>query len=160
MGVELNGRRAAVVGCGAAGRNIAAALTLLGADVVLVNRSQDRGRFAAQLLGLPFVPLAEFSPVGFALLVHATPVTDRVMVPLAGMSSDAAVLEMVPASTTTPLMAEARARGLVTVDGWQVLAVEGALHFLLMTGMTMPPSAALDLRPSLPVVDPSSMEKP
>jgi len=109
---------------------------------------------------LPFVPLAEFSPVGFALLVHATPVTDRVVVPLAGMSSDAAVLEMVPASTTTPLMAEARARGLVTVDGWQVLAVEGALHFLLMTGMTMPPSAALDLRPSLPVVDPSSMEKP
>jgi 3-dehydroquinate dehydratase/shikimate dehydrogenase len=160
MGVELKGRRAAVVGCGAAGRNIAAALTLLGADVVLVNRSQDRGRFAAQLLGLPFVPLAEFSPVGFALLVHATPVTDRVVVPLAGMSSDAAVLEMVPASTTTPLMAEARARGLVTVDGWQVLAVEGALHFLLMTGMTMPPSAALDLRPSLPVVDPSSMEKP
>ncbi len=160
MGVELTGRRAAVVGCGAAGRNLAAALTLLGADVVLVNRSEARGRFAAQLLGLPFVPLAEFSPAGFALLAHATPVTDRVLVSLAGMSSDAAVLEMVPAHTTTPLIAEARARGLVTVDGWQVLAVEGALHFLLMTGVAMPPSAALDLRPSLPVVDPSMTEKP
>jgi 3-dehydroquinate dehydratase/shikimate dehydrogenase len=154
MGVELNGRRAAVVGCGAAGRNIAAALTLLGAEVVLVNRSVDRGRFAAQLLGLPFVPLAEFSPAGFALLAHATPVTDRVVVPLAGMSSDAAVLEMVPAHRPTPLMEEARARGLVTIDGWQVLAVEGALQFLLMTGVALPPSAALDLRPTLPVVDP------
>jgi 3-dehydroquinate dehydratase/shikimate dehydrogenase len=154
MGVELNGRRAAVVGCGAAGRNIAAALTMLGADVVLVNRSLERGRSAAQLLALPFVPLAEFSPAGFALLVHATPVTDRVVVPLAGVSSDAAVLEMVPANRPTPLIEEARARGLVTVDGWQVLAVEGALQFLLMTGVALPPSAALDLRPTLPVVDP------
>lgn len=154
MGIALDGRRVAVVGCGAAGRNLAAALTLQGADVVLVNRSEDRGRFAARLLGLPFVPLAEFSPVGFALLVHATPVTDRVLVSLAGMSSDAAVLEMVPANTTTPLIAEARARGLVTFDGWQVLAAEGALHFLLMTGATMPPSAALDLRPATAVAAP------
>lgn len=160
MGIELHGRRAAVVGCGAAGRNIAAALTLLGAEVVLVNRSPERGRFAAQLLGLPFVPLAEFSPAGFKLLVHATPVTDRPLVSLAEMPGDAAVLEMVPANPTSPLIAEARARGLVTVDGWHVLAVEGALQFLLMTGVTMPPSAALDLRPSLPVVDPSPTEEP
>lgn len=150
MGVELNGRRAAVVGCGAAGRNVAAALTMMGAEVVLVNRNPERGRFAAGLLGLPFVPLSEFSPAGFALLVHATPVTDRVLFPLAGLASDAAVLEMVPANTTTPLIKEARARGLVTVDGWQVLAVEGALHFLLMTGVAMPPSAALDLRGDAP----------
>lgn len=153
-GVALNGRRAAVIGCGAAGRNVAAALTLMGAKVVLVNRDPDRGRFAAQLLGLPFVPLAEFSSAGFALLVHATPVTDQLLVSLAEMSRDAAVLEMVPASTTTPLIAEARARGLIAVDGWQVLAAEGALQFRLMTGVAMPPNAVLDLRPALPVVDP------
>lgn len=160
MGVELHGRRAAVVGCGAAGRNIAAALTLLGAEVVLVNRSEERGRFAAQLLGLPFVPLSRFSPAGFALLVHATPVTDRVVVPLADLPGDAAVLEMVPAMTTTPLIAEARARGLVAVDGWQVLAVEAGLQFLLMTGVALPPSAALDLRSPLPVGDPSTTKEP
>jgi 3-dehydroquinate dehydratase/shikimate dehydrogenase len=159
MGVELHGRRAAVVGCGAAGRNIAAALTLRGAEVVLVNRSEDRGRFAAQLLALPFVPLAEFSPAGFTLLVHATPVADRVLVPLAGLSSDGAVLEMVPTNTTSPLIAEARARGLFTVDGWQVLAIEGDLQFQLMTGVAMPPSAALDLRAPLRVVDPSLTEE-
>jgi 3-dehydroquinate dehydratase/shikimate dehydrogenase len=155
MGVELDGRRAAVVGCGAAGRNIAAALTQRGADVVLVNRNEDRGRFAAQLLGLPFVPLAEFSPAGFSLLVHATPVADRALVSLAGLPSNAAVLEMVPAHTTTPLIAEARARGLLTVDGWQVLAIEGALHLQLMTGAVMPPNATLDLRAPLRVIDPS-----
>jgi len=87
-------------------------------------------------------------------------VTDRVLVSLADLPRDAAVLEMVPAHPTSPLIAEARARGHVAVDGWQVLATEGGLHFLLMTGATMPPSAALDLRPSLPVVDPSLTEEP
>lgn len=150
IGVELDGRRAAVVGCGAAGRSIAAALTALGADVVLVNRSEERGRFAAQLLGLPFVPLAEFSPAGFTLLVHATPVTDRVLIPLADMSSDAAVLEMVPTNTPSPLIAEARARGLLTFDGWQVMAAQGFPQFQLMTGVAMPPSAAFELRGVVP----------
>jgi 3-dehydroquinate dehydratase/shikimate dehydrogenase len=159
MGVELNGRRAAVVGCGAAGRSIAAALTALGADVVLVNRSEERGRFAAQLLGLPFVPLAEFSPAGFALLVHATPVTDRVLVPLAGLSSDAAVLEMVPTNTPSPLIAEARARGLLTFDGWQVMAAQARPQFQLMTGVALPPSAALELPAPLRVVGPSLTEE-
>jgi 3-dehydroquinate dehydratase / shikimate dehydrogenase len=146
MGVELNGCRAAVVGCGAAGRSIAAALMALGAEVVLVNRGAQRGRFAAQLLGVSFVPLAEFSPVGFTLLVHATPVTDRILVPLAGLSSDAAVLEMVPTNTTSPLIAEARARGLVTFDGWQVMAAQAAPQFQRMTGVAIPPSVALELR--------------
>jgi 3-dehydroquinate dehydratase / shikimate dehydrogenase len=146
MGVELGGRRAAVVGCGAAGRSIAAALTARGTDVVLVNRSEERGRFAAQLLGLPFVPLAEFSPAGCTLLVHATPVTDRVLVPLAGLSSDAAVLEMVPTNTASPLIAEARARGLVTFDGWQVMAAQAVPQFQRMTGVALPPDAALELR--------------
>jgi len=146
MGVELSGRRAAVVGCGAAGRSIAAALTVRGAEVVLVNRSEERGRFAAQLLGLPFVPLAEFSLAGFTLLVHATPVTDRIPVPLAGLSSDAAVLEMVPTTTASPLIAEARARGLITFDGWQVMAAQAVPQFQLMTGIALPPSAALELR--------------
>jgi 3-dehydroquinate dehydratase / shikimate dehydrogenase len=146
MGVKLDGRRAAVVGCGAAGRSIAAALRALGAEVVLVNRSEERGRFAAQLLGMQFVPLAEFSPAGFTLLVHATPVADRLVVPLAGLSSDAAVLEMVPTNTPSPLIAEARARGLITFDGWQVMAAQAVPQFQLMTGVALPPSAALELR--------------
>ena len=58
---------------------------------------------------------------------------------------------------TTPI-----ARALPTdrlPHGWQVLAIEGALHFQLMTGMVMPPNAALDLRAPLRVVDPSLTEE-
>jgi 3-dehydroquinate dehydratase/shikimate dehydrogenase len=144
LGVDPRGQRTAVVGCGAAGRSVAAALALAGAEVFLVNRGQARGRFAAERLGLPFVPLTEFSPVGFTLVVHATPVIDRVPISLAGLSRGATVLELVYSGTPTPLAAEAAARGLFVVDGWEVLAAEVALQFQVMTGLTMPPSLAMD----------------
>jgi shikimate 5-dehydrogenase len=57
---------------------------------------------------------------------------------------------MVPTETPTPLIADARARGLFTFDGWQVMAVEGDLQFQLMTGVAMPPSAAFELRAVAP----------
>jgi len=158
-GIELHGQRAAVVGCGAAGRAVAAALALAGAEVVLVNRSWDRGHFAERLLALPFVPLADFSPVGFTLLVHATPVTDRLPLSLAGLSKDATVLELVYTEATTPLIREAGVRGLFTVDGWHVLAAEVAMQFQLMTGATMPASTASDCPVPFRVVDHPLLEE-
>jgi 3-dehydroquinate dehydratase / shikimate dehydrogenase len=144
LGIDPNGHRTAVVGCGAAGRSVAAALALAGADVCLVNRGHDRGRLAERLLGLPFVPLADFNPVGFTLVVHATPVTDRVPIPLTGLSTNASVIELVYADSTTPFIDEASARGMFTADGWHVLAAEVPLQFQIMTGLTMPSGVPFD----------------
>jgi shikimate 5-dehydrogenase len=69
------------------------------------------------------------------------------------------VVEFVPADRTTPLIEEARARGLFTVDGWQVMAVEGDLHFRLMTGVAMPPGAVRDLSAPLRGDDPPLTEE-
>jgi len=157
-GITPHEQRVAVVGCGAAGRAVAAALALAGAEVVLTNRSWDRGRFAERRLALPFVPLHDFSPVGFTLIVHATPVTDRLPLPLTGLSRDAAVLELVYTDTTTALMREARARGLATVDGLHVLAAEAAKQFELMTGLTMPVNSMVDSPVPFRAVEPLRAE--
>ncbi|HET9623347.1 MAG TPA: type I 3-dehydroquinate dehydratase [Kofleriaceae bacterium] len=137
-GIAPHGQRVAVVGCGAAGRAIAAALAMAGAEVVLVNRGWDRGRLAEHLLALPFVPLESFSPVGFTLIIHATPVTDRLPFPLAGLARHATVLELVYADKVTPVIDAARAHDLTTVDGLRVLGAEVAMQFELMTGRAMP----------------------
>jgi 3-dehydroquinate dehydratase/shikimate dehydrogenase len=158
-GFDPCGHRAAVLGCGPAGRAVAAALALAGAEVFLVNRGSERGQFAERLLALPFVPLAHFSPVGFTLLVHATPVTDRLPLPLTGLSKDATVLELVYTDATTPLIREANVRGLSTVDGWHVLAAEVAMQFQLMTGLTMPRSAAIDCPVPFRVIDHPLLEE-
>src|SRR6185436_4698525 len=66
-GIALSRKRAAVVGCGGAGRAVAAALEQEGAAVTLVNRGLERGGHAVRLLGLPFAPLAGFEASAFQL---------------------------------------------------------------------------------------------
>ena len=76
--IDPGGRRAAIVGCGGAGRSVAAELHRAGAGVTLVNRGNPRGGFASELLGLPWVSLEEFAPEEFDLIVHATTLADEV----------------------------------------------------------------------------------
>jgi 3-dehydroquinate dehydratase / shikimate dehydrogenase len=105
---------------------------------VLVNRGLARGRYAAQLLRMPFVPLAEFSPRGFPVVVHATPLSAKPVFDVDDLPDGAAVLDMVYAPEDTALAAAARARGLTVVDGWDMLLADASCQFRLMTGRQMP----------------------
>jgi 3-dehydroquinate dehydratase/shikimate dehydrogenase len=123
-GLTVRGLETAVLGCGGAGRAVAAALSEAGARVVLVNRPARRGKAAARRLGLPFVPLARLRPAGYALLVNATPVgADGVglLVDPAALHASAVVVDLVYGRAVTPLIAGARARRLVAIDGREVL---------------------------------------
>jgi 3-dehydroquinate dehydratase/shikimate dehydrogenase len=152
-GVALQGRSAAVLGCGGAGRASAVALIARGANVTLVNRGSHRGRLAARLLGVPFAPLASFTPAGCALVVHATPIRADLPVDVDALGDDAVVLDLVYGPEVTALVAAARRRGLPVIDGWQVLAAEVAHQFRLMTGRTLPDLEALDLKPPIARLD-------
>jgi 3-dehydroquinate dehydratase/shikimate dehydrogenase len=140
--IPVAGLRAAVVGCGGAGRAAAAGLQRAGAEVTLVNRGAERGRYAARLLGLPFVPLAEWSPAGFALVVHATPLATETPFETGELRQGTVVVELVYGARPTPLMAAVRARGGVAIDGREVLLVEARRQFQMMTGRSMPAGPA------------------
>ncbi|WP_157880037.1 type I 3-dehydroquinate dehydratase [Streptomyces natalensis] len=174
LGIDPAGRTAAVIGCGGAGRSIAVALHRAGAQVTLVNRDPIRGRKAAELLGLPFVPLAAFSAGGHSVLVHATPLVERAPFPVADADPDAVILELAyRGDAPTPLMAAARARGMRTVDGLEVLLLEAQDQLRILTGRQLPVASVRPLlpsgRPLLPPVrpllpstcpDPASEEAP
>jgi 3-dehydroquinate dehydratase/shikimate dehydrogenase len=72
-GIEVAGRRAAVVGAGGAGRAAAIGLARAGARVTLFNRSAERGEKAGADLDLPYLPLGELDAGEFEVLVNATP---------------------------------------------------------------------------------------
>jgi 3-dehydroquinate dehydratase/shikimate dehydrogenase len=140
--IRPEGRRAAVVGCGGAGRSIAAELARNGASVTLVNRGAERGAFAARLLGLPWVPLAGFSPRGYEIAVNATPLAEESPFDVADLPERAAVVDLAYVSgAETALVAAARSRGQLVVDGRRILAAETAWQFKLMTGQSMPADA-------------------
>lgn len=136
--VPVSGRKAAVIGCGGAGRAAVLALAGSGADPVLVNRDHRRGRAVAEMLGVGFTPLDEFHADGYSLLVHATPVRDRVPFRPAELPDDATVVDMVYGPAETAVARGARERGLTVIDGWDVLLADAGCQFQFMTGQHIP----------------------
>jgi 3-dehydroquinate dehydratase / shikimate dehydrogenase len=149
-GIDLAERRAAVVGAGGAGRSAAEGLVVAGAQVTLVNRSRDKGERAADLLKLPFIPLDEFEPSAFDLIVNATSLgrsaDDPLPFPVDDLRPGTVVVDLVYLSDReepTPLLAAAAARGLTIVDGREVLVSQALGQFRWMTGREMPLGTAL-----------------
>lgn len=134
----LEDGRVAVVGCGAAGRAAAYELAAAGARVTLVNRDWRRGRYAADLLGLPVLALEDFQPGRYEVIVHATPAADTPLFDLDRVAPHCVIADFVCAAHTTDLIAAAGQRGLATVDGHEVLAHEVEQQFRRMAGQPMP----------------------
>ena len=149
-GVEPRGKRIAVVGGGGAGRAAALGLALAGARVVLANRGPERGMAAARSLGLPFVALTDLVAPGaagspadsFEVYVHATPLgrrnSDELPLPVARLAAGSVEVDLVYGEAPTPLVAEARRRGLVAIDGHEVLLYQAIPQFRSMTGRELP----------------------
>lgn len=138
--VPVREKRAAVIGCGGAGRAIAAALVKSGAGVTLINRGVERGEHAATLLGLPYIPLHDFDAEGYDIVVNATPVgrdTDEVPFEIERLNDDAVVIDLVYGSRPTPLIDTTRARRQIAIDGREVLVAQVRHQFRLMTGKEM-----------------------
>jgi len=146
VGIQMKSKRAAVIGCGGAGRAIAAALEKVGAGVTLVNRGPERGEHAAQLLGLPYIPLRTFDAEGYDIVVNATPVgrdDDDVPFALERLDDEVAVIDLVYGSRPTRLVAHRLARQQVAIDGRDVLLTQVRRQFQLMTGREMSVALAL-----------------
>jgi 3-dehydroquinate dehydratase/shikimate dehydrogenase len=147
-GVQMMHKRAAVIGCGGAGRAIAAALDQSGAGVTLINRGPERGHHAAQLLGLPYIPLREFDADGYDIVVNATPVgrdDNEVPFQLEQLDDEVVVIDLVYGSKPTPLVASTRSREQIVIDGRDVLMTQVMRQFQIMTGKEMPATLAREM---------------
>lgn len=148
-GIDLAARRSAVVGAGGAGRSAAEGLAVAGAQVTLVNRTPARGESAADLLKLPFLPLDQFQPSEFDLIVHATSLGRAADDPLPfsvdGLRPGTVVVDLVYKTELTPLLRAATERGLTVVDGREVLVYQALGQFRWMTGREMPVESSLRL---------------
>jgi 3-dehydroquinate dehydratase/shikimate dehydrogenase len=133
--------KAAVIGCGGAGRAVAAALHQAGAKVILVNRGRERGLYASRLLGMPFTSLSEFCSDGYDLLVNATPLgkeDDRLPFKLDSLNRNALVVDLAYGTKPTRLVSAVRERGGMAIDGYDVLLTQVRKQFFLLSGQKMP----------------------
>lgn len=145
--IQVKHKRAAVIGCGGAGRAIAAALVQSGAGVTLINRGSERGQHASELLGLPYLPLPDFNARGYDIVVNATPVgrdSDEVPFNLETLDDEVVVIDLVYGARPTPLVGSTLAREQIAIDGRDVLLTQVLQQFRLMTGKEMPATLACE----------------
>lgn len=122
--------RAIVLGAGGAARAILVALRERGVpEIVLLNRTPDKAAALAREISGPFVPgaLADYARYaeGAGLLVNTTSIgmhdTRFEDLDLQLLPGTALVTDIVYVPLVTPLLADARALGLATVDGLGML---------------------------------------
>lgn len=150
--LDLAGSEAILVGAGGAARAALAALRRHAVGhVTVVNRSAERAaellRAARQsgdvrALGEPLPPAA--------ILVNASSLGMTGQPPLdldlAALRDGAVVFDAVYAPLDTPLLAAARARGLIAIDGLQMLVAQAAAAFELFFAARAPREHDAELR--------------
>jgi shikimate dehydrogenase len=137
VGVEREGAGAVILGAGGSARAAAAALE--GAQVTFVCRRPHEADVPGRTMAWtdPAVPALTRSA---DVLINATPLGRREEMPLrpAALPRAGAVIDLVYVTGGTPLVRKARALGLPTVDGWEILLAQGATSFLMWTGRGAP----------------------
>jgi shikimate dehydrogenase len=152
LGGPPRGLRALVLGAGGSARAAAWALRQEGASEVLIwNRTSERAQQLAGDLGVRAVDV----PQAADLLVNCTAVdlqptaaverspTEPGALNQLGLTFDQVgeysyVVDLVYRAGSTQLLAAARAHGLPTLDGLEILLAQGALSFELWTGREPP----------------------
>lgn len=144
-GFDFTDRPVTVIGAGGAARAILFALARMNVGpVTLLNRNVLKAGVLLSAFGLKgqALPLSAPLPVDTALLVNAStlgmtgqPTLD---VDIRDLGEDSVVYDIVYSPLETPLLAAARARGLETVDGLEMLIGQAALAFELFFGAEPP----------------------
>lgn len=141
---DLQGAPIAVYGAGGAARAVLFALRQAGVGAVtLFNRSPLKAAGLLATFGLKgdVVPIdAPLPPVAMVVNASALGMAGQpVLAPdLDSLPDDALVYDIVYSPLETPLLAAARARGLETIDGLEMLIGQAAVAFELFFGRSPP----------------------
>lgn len=152
--LDLTSATVVLLGAGGAAKGAAVALAEAGVpDLRIVNRTAVKAEQLAVELMLEYdldVAYAMFEEaIGEAdLLINATSAglggADDRGLDLTGAGAELVVMDMVYSPLITPLLASARARGLRTVDGLEMLIGQAIPSFEMFFGR--PPPAEVDVR--------------
>lgn len=141
--IELQGRRAVILGAGGAARAIGFGLLEAGAQIEIKSRAEGKGRALAEQLngdwstlhGRPLKEahiLVNATSVGMEPEHNVSPVKKEL---LAGYS---VVMDIVYAPLQTKLLEDAIASGCTAVNGLEMLLYQGVVQFELWTGLKAP----------------------
>ena len=148
------GKRVVILGAGGAARAIAVELGLSGvAEIVIVNRTAERGQSLVELLSQRVQVAARLVHLSsdYALedtteiVINATPIglgdaEARVPLQLESLRPGMVVADVIFNPPQTRLIRDAAARGCATLDGLGMLVNQGVIGFKIWTGVDPDPA--------------------
>jgi shikimate dehydrogenase len=133
----------AVIGAGGAARAIGFGLRSTNGQLTIFNRSRANGECLAADLQAEFLPLSDWRPDHYEILINTTPVgmypdTDATPVPKENLTKEMVVMDIVYNPLKTRFLREAEAQGCRTISGISMFVFQAALQFALWTGAKAP----------------------
>lgn len=132
--LSLSGASVVILGAGGAARAAVQALAVAGAEVGVLNRTAERAERLAQDLGARVVTPEALTTA--RLVINALSVPPAL--DLGALPADGVVMDMTYRPLETPLLAQARARGLTGVDGLAMLIGQARPSFEALFGVSPP----------------------
>jgi len=141
--MKLAGSRVLVIGAGGAAKGVCFGLVEAGAEVLITNRTEQKGRDLADWLGCTFVGQDQLKAVQADALVNTTsvgmtPDVDGLAIDPALLSRFGVVMDIVYAPQRTRLLKAAEQVGCRTVDGLAMLQFQAAAQLEIWTGKQAP----------------------
>ena len=141
--MPIQGHTFAVLGAGGTARAAVFGITRQGGQVVVVNRSEEKGRSLAAEFQASFVPLRKLDAVRADCLINTTPVgmhphTDEMPVARETLNRFGAVVDVIYNPFPTRLLQEAQALGCQTASGLEMFVYQGVEQFKRWRGIDPP----------------------
>jgi len=132
-----------VIGAGGAARAVVFGITSKGGEVVIVNRSEEKGRSLAKEFDCTFVSLSEIESAHGDCLVNTTPIgmypkEDKMPVPERVLGAFKAVADVIYNPLETMLLRKAEAAGCMVAGGLEMFVFQGGEQFRIWTGKEPP----------------------
>jgi 3-dehydroquinate dehydratase/shikimate dehydrogenase len=140
--LPLKGAKVLVLGAGGAARAAVFGCRDKGADVWILNRTPETAQKLARQAGAKSIKREAVAKMGFDVIINATPV---------GMAGDKTppllhsedlnariVFDLVYNPLETPLLRQARQKGLTVISGVEMFVQQGARQFEIWTGKPAP----------------------
>ncbi len=137
--VDLQGKRVLLLGAGGAARAIAYGLKARHCEVIICNRSAEKGRDLAQELGLSHHPISSLKELDPQVIINATrvgmhPHDGESPFPKELLRERMTVMDIVYHPLKTKLLRDGEERGCRTIDGLEMLARQAAGQTEIWTG--------------------------
>ena len=142
--MDLGGKRVVLLGAGGAGRAIGFGLKERGCQLIIANRSRDRGETLSRELKGYFIPMSSFVKMKAGelqadVVINTTslgmvPQERETPIPKKLLRKGMVVMDIVYEPLQTKLLREAKEKGCLTINGLEMFIRQGATQFEIWTG--------------------------